>query len=145
MSRYEALLIRAGLVYLVVTGLLGLLFFLEPSLIGAFRVTHVHLGLLGFFLSLVMGVAYWMMPRPGGIRQERQEAWTFYFLNGGLMTRAVAEPWLRLGGPEQLRGVLVGSGVLLVLATVTFALAMNVRVRTAAEIQRLRALKSKPE
>ena len=81
MSRYETYLIKAGLTYLVLTGLLGVLFFFVPGLSRYFRTTHLHLGFIGFFLSMVMGVAYWMMPRPGGLRQERQEALTFYLLN----------------------------------------------------------------
>lgn len=55
MSRYEAWLIRSALVYLVLTGLLGLLFTVFPALTPYFRVTHVHLGVVGFFLSMVEG------------------------------------------------------------------------------------------
>lgn len=134
MSRYEAALIRAGLVYLVLTGLLGVSFFVSPRLIGYLRVTHVHAGLVGFFLSLVMGVAYWLMPRPGGLRQERLEAVTFYLLNLGLATRIVAEPFWRASGLESLRFVLIASGALQVGAILVFAFAMNQRVKTKEAI-----------
>lgn len=140
MSRYEVLLIRAGLVYLVLTGVLGVLFFMTPTLAVAFRTTHIHLGVLGFFLSMVMGVAYWLMPRPGGVRQERSEAWTFYLLNSGLVLRTIAEPLQRLGGPDWLGEVSIGAGVLLLSAIVVFVVAMWARVKTAEEIRRIRGV-----
>jgi hypothetical protein len=42
MSRYEALFIRMALAYLLLTGALGILFFLNPVLTAYFRITHVH-------------------------------------------------------------------------------------------------------
>ena len=50
MSAYEVLLIRAGLVYLVATAALGVAFFAWPASVWAFRTTHIHLGVLEFFL-----------------------------------------------------------------------------------------------
>ena len=41
----------------------------RPGLAGVLAPTHGHLGTVGFMLSMVMGVAFWMMPRPGGMRQ----------------------------------------------------------------------------
>ena len=140
MSRWEVALVRAALVYLVATAVLGVAFFASPALAGYFRTTHIHLGVLGFFLSMVMGVAYWLMPRPGGLRQERAEAWTFWLLNGGLILRTVGEPWLRMGGPPWLRELTIAAGLLLLAAIVVFAVSMWARVRTAKEIQRLRGV-----
>lgn len=138
MSLYEYRLIRAALLYLVLTGLLGVLFFLFPSLTPYFRVTHIHLGVLGFFLSMVMGVAYWMMPRPGGLRQEGLEATTFYLLNAGLVLRAVAEPWWRYTGNSLPRGLSVLSGLLLFAAILSFVYAMQARVKTKEIVLQLR-------
>ena len=138
MSRWEANLIRAGLIYLLLTAVLGVAFFAAPVSVAAFRTTHIHLGVLGFFLSMVMGVAYWMMPRPGGLRQERAEAWTFWLLNVGLIVRTVVEPWSRLGGPDVLQPIGVGSGVLLLAAIAVFVVSMFARVKTVEEIQRIR-------
>jgi hypothetical protein len=134
MSRYEAALVRAGLVYLVLTGVLGASFFIAPQLAGYLRATHVHAGLVGFFLSLVMGVAYWLMPRPGGLRQEGLEAATFYLLNLGLVLRLGAEPFWRASGLEPLRWLLVASGLLQLGAMIVFAFAMQRRVRTKEAI-----------
>lgn len=138
MSLYEYRLIRAALLYLMLTGLLGVLFFLFPSLTPYFRVTHIHLGVIGFFLSMVMGVAYWMMPRPGGLKQEGLEATTFYLLNAGLVMRAVAEPWWRYTGDGLPRGLSILSGLLLFAAILTFVYAMQARVKTKEMILQLR-------
>lgn len=130
MSRYEYLLVKAALIYLVLTGLLGVLFLIQPSLIPYFRVTHIHLGVIGFFLSMVMGVAYWMMPRPGQLRQEGHEALTFYLLNAGLVLRLVAEPWWRYSGDPLAQALSVASGLLLFGGILSFVWAMQARVKT---------------
>lgn len=137
MGFWHYLFIRAALVYLVYTALLGTLFYLFPGLVGPFRLSHVHAGLVGFFLQMVMGVAYWMMPRPGGLRQDRLEGITFVLLNTGLLLRLVLEP-LSLSGHAGLRPWLGVSGVLQVLATLVFAHAMGRRVLTAEMLRRLR-------
>ena len=96
------------------------------------------MGVLGFFLSMVMGVAYWMMPRPGGLRQERWEAVTLALLHGGLVLRVIAEPqWRRTIAPAW-QAASTASGALLLAAIVTFALAMNARVVTADAVRRRR-------
>lgn len=138
MSRYEVLFIRMSLVYLILTGLFGVLFIIEPALAIYFRVTHVHLGVIGFFLSLVMGVAYWLMPRPGGLRQEGLERLTFYTLNASLLLRLIAEPWYRATSSTPLKWLTVLSGLLLLFSMSIFAYAMQARVKTAAEILKLR-------
>jgi cbb3-type cytochrome oxidase subunit 1 len=144
MSRYEVLFVRMSLVYLVLTGLLGALFTINPSLAVYFRVTHVHLGVIGFFLSLVMGVAYWLMPRPGGLRQEKLERLTFYTLNAGLLLRLVAEPWWQATLLAPLKTLTVLSGLLLLSAMLIFAYAMQARVKTAAEILKIRGKTGNP-
>ncbi|HEX7021856.1 MAG TPA: hypothetical protein VF171_03295 [Trueperaceae bacterium] len=138
MSRYEYLLIKGALVYLVLTGLLGVVFFIDPALAPYFRVTHVHLGVIGFFLSMVMGVAYWMMPRPGQLRQDGLEALTFYLLTAGLVLRVVAEPWWRYSGAELPHLLGIVSALLLFAAISTFAYAMQARVKTKDMILKLR-------
>nr|AWJ66279.1 putative membrane protein [uncultured bacterium] len=141
MSRYESYLIKAGLIYLVLTGVLGLLFSLQPQWSTYFRTTHLHLGFLGFFLSLVMGVAFWMMPRPGGLRQEKLEAVTFYLHNAGLLLRLIAEPWWRYSGDSRLKLLTAISAMLLLAAIAVFVWSMWQRVKTKEVIIGLRRVK----
>ncbi len=141
MSRYEALLIRVGLLYFILTASFGFLFYLFPKLIPYFRTSHIHAGVLGFFLSMVMGVAYWMMPRPKQLKQERLEAINFYLLNSGLVLRLIFEPWWLYTRDPMLKNVVILSAFLLLAAVVVFAIAMNARVVTAKKILAMRAAK----
>jgi hypothetical protein len=134
-SRYQVALLRGAVVYLLATAAFGVLFTLRPGLVGLFGPTHAHLGLVGFFLSTVMGVAFWMMPRPGGIRQEGWEAACFYLLNAGLVLRAVAEPWWRASQARLPHDLFVASGALTLAAVVAFAWAMRRRIVTKDEIR----------
>jgi len=136
-SRYEVALLRGAVVYLLATAAFGVLFTLRPGLVAVFGPTHAHLGLVGFFLSTVMGVAFWMMPRPGGIRQERWEASCFYLLNTGMVLRTVAEPWwraTRAAGPHDL---FAASSALTLAAVVAFAWAMRRRIVTKDAVRAL--------
>lgn len=137
MGFWHFLFIRAALLYLIYTALLGTLFYFFPGLVGPFRPSHVHAGLVGFFLQMVMGVAYWMMPRPGGLRQDRLEAFTFFLLNAGLLLRLLLEPF-HLMGWEGLRPWLGLSGGLQLAATLVFAYAMTRRVVTADMLRKMR-------
>lgn len=130
MSRGQAWLLRGALVYLLLTGTFGVAFTLRPGLVGVYGATHAHLGLVGFFLSMVMGVAYWMMPRPGGIRQTGLEWASFWFLQAGMISRLVGEPWTHLGGGTPARVLFVASGLLVLAAMACFAWAMAFRVVT---------------
>ena len=138
MSRYEILLIRFGLIYLVLTGALGLFLMIRPEFGPFFRLTHAHLGFVGFFLSLVMGVAFWLLPRPGGIRQPGPTAAVFYLLNSGVILRSIAEPFWRAGGPDYTQWLSVTGGLLQLGAMTVFAVAMSRRVMTPEQIQKAR-------
>jgi len=119
----------------VLAGLVGASLAVWPHLAGALAPTHGHLGTVGFFLSMVMGVAYWMLPRPGGIKQTGFEAVTFGFLQLGMLVRVVGEPWWRLTGEALPHALFSASGGLTFAAIVTFALAMSRRVVTVETIR----------
>ncbi len=142
MSRVQALFVRTALAYLVLTGLLGTAFLAWPSWMAAFRVVHVHAGVLGFFSSLIMGVAFWLMPRPGGRRTPRLEAWAFALLHGGLALRVVVDPWWRMVGPSSLRWVLVAAGAATLAGMAIFAVASWGRAVSANALRRARSASS---
>ena len=130
MSKWQVAFLRAALGWLVATGLLGVLVSIWPGLSGPFRTTHAHMGVVGFFLAMVMGVAFWMLPRPGGIRQTNWEATTFLLLQAGLVMRVVSEPVWRTTLGRGWHVLFVTSSVLVLAAMVVFALAMSRRVVT---------------
>ena len=138
MFYYEYLFVRTSLFWLLFNGTLGLWFYLDPGIMGAWRSVHVHTGLVGFFLNLVFGVAYWMMPRPGQLKQPGLEALTYWTLNLGLLLRVVLEPLAMRQGFEAYRAGLVLAASLQLFAMVVFAYAMHQRVVTNEMLWRLR-------
>lgn len=130
MSRWQVAFLRCALLWLLANGALGIVVAIRPGLTGLLAPTHAHLGTIGFFLSMVMGVAYWMLPRPGGVRQPRLEAMTFLLLQAGMITRVVGEPWWRASGSEFAHVLFSVSGGLVFGAVVTFAVAMRRRIVT---------------
>ncbi len=135
LSRWQVAFLRCALAWLVLAGLVGASMAIWPELAGALAPTHGHLGTVGFFLSMVMGVAYWMLPRPGGIRQTGHEAVTFLFLQASMVVRVVGEPWWRLTGDALPHALFSASGGLTFVAIITFALAMSKRVVTVEAIR----------
>lgn len=123
--------------WLIANGLAGLVMALWPAYIGVLQPTHAHLGTVGFFLSMVMGVAYWMLPRPGGIKQTRLEMVTFLCLQAGMLTRVVGEPWWRATGHALPYVLFAASGGLVFMAVLTFAFAMRKRMVTVDVIRAL--------
>ncbi len=142
---YEFLFVRASLVYLIYTALLGFLFYLEPGWMAYLRSSHVHAGLVGFFLNMVFGVAYWMMPRPGQLKQPGLEAATFYLLNLGLVLRLVLEPFALAHPTPLTRTALQVSAVLQLAAVLVFVYAMHRRVVTNEMLWKLRKMREARE
>ncbi len=138
---HEYLFIRASLFYLVYTALLGVLFYVEPGWISYLKSSHVHAGLVGFFLNMVFGVAYWMMPRPGQLKQPGLEAATLYALNGGLLLRLALEPFSLTHPGRPLQALLTFSALLQLAGVLLFAFAMKQRVVTNEMLWKLRKMR----
>ncbi len=63
MNQFPKLFIKAGLIYLVMGVVLGILIGIMPELSGRLRFVHIHLNLLGFMTMMIAGVAYHVLPR----------------------------------------------------------------------------------
>ena len=121
MLTLHQLFIKTGLIFLILGTLLGSLMqigeALGKSLPANAMTVHIHLMAIGFALMMIMGVAYWMFPRPSGAtpREAARDplAWTSYFLLvPGLLLRALgylvlspARPVLVLSAALQAAGV----------------------------------------
>ncbi len=134
MSYYEHLLIRGSIFYLFYTAVTGTAFYIWPELIPYFRTSHIHAGQVGFLVSMVTGVAFWMMPRPGQIRQEGLERAVFFLLNTGLLLRLIFEPIFYWTQTQNFRISLILSATLQSLAIGVFAYAMSKRVLTKEKL-----------
>ena len=132
MPRASIWFIRAALAYLLAGFTLGAMLLAAKGLplpLGVWRWLPVHFELLlvGWFVQLVMGVAYWIFPRFGMTRAARGReglAWlALALLNGGIWAVSLAV----LYGPATL--AVIGRSME-VLAAATMAL--NVWARTRA-------------
>jgi hypothetical protein len=98
---------------------------------------HTHIIVVGFFLMMVLGVAYWMFPRlPGAtprIAARDPLAWASYFLlNAGLLLRVIFEPRL----PSRIaQWAMMVSAIAQVAAVVFFVLAIWRRIRMPKIVQ----------
>jgi hypothetical protein len=138
------LFIKAALVYLALTMLTGVAFWILPLFGGPYLgrilgTTHGHLGVVGFVLFMIMGVGYWMFPRPGGFKQESWSLVNFHVFNTGMVLRVVAEPIGRAWPNEVTPWVLGVSGLLHLAGVGMFVGAAWKRIASPGFIQKLSA------
>lgn len=123
MPRLSVWYIRAALVYLLMGFTFGaLLLFhkgipLHPSL-WRLLPAHIEFVLFGWTAQLIMGMAFWILPRfsKAPVRGNEKLAWVaFILLNAGIFTLAAASfgkdaSWLNLAGrAAQVAGVVAFS------------------------------------
>lgn len=93
---------------------------------------HVHLLLVGFMLTIVMGVATWMFPRPAQgdarYRPELAEA-AYWLITCATALRGGAEVVLALTGAPWLGWLVAAGGLGQLAAAALFVLNMWWRVR----------------
>ena len=113
--------IRAGLIYLLTSFLLGVLLQWTPAAavpwLRAAWPTYLHILVVGWLTQLIFGVAYWLFPRYSAAAPRGSErlGWAgFLLLNLGLVLRIAGEPWAALGGDTA--PLLLGSALAQLLA-----------------------------
>jgi hypothetical protein len=128
--------IKTALIYLIAgTSLGGFMLankgWFKIAIRHEFVTVHNHLISVGFILMMIMGVAYWMFPRPSGVALKDIArdplAWSSYsLLNSGLILRTIFEP---LSNFDYAGSALVLSSVLQLLGIFMFVLSIRKRVR----------------
>ncbi len=120
--------LKSALVYLAAALLLSLALALPPSLplpafIRAMNPAFFHLFLVGWVTQMIFGVIYWMFPIISRARPRGNEkvGWASYLLlNGGLLLRVAAEPFLTTRPQANVGWLLVGSALLQWLGVTLF-------------------------
>lgn len=126
MTAVSRLFIRTALLSFLLGMLGGSAFLLYKAATGqqappALIVIHTHLLTVGFLVNMVIGVAYWMFPRPSGIPARDVPALVMYWgLNGGLLLRFVTESFAEPVGSELFRLGLALSAVFQATASIIF-------------------------
>jgi hypothetical protein len=117
-------LIRASLVHLLSGAVLGTLYLSFkaigiPVFVVSHRPVHVEQMLVGWLVQLVIGVAYWILPRAANhdATAHAKLMWVvFALLNGGLLVAALA------GDPRLPRELVAAGRVAEAAAVALFAL-----------------------
>lgn len=118
--------VHAAWLYFVFGVVLGAGFLVYQALTGygvprQLVATHTHMLLVGWAAQWVMGIAYWIYPRPPGTKARPGAARiAFGLLNVGLLLRLVAEPLGLLVPAPPLAPALVLSALLQAAAAVVF-------------------------
>lgn len=86
MNKLTVNFIKAGLIYLVCGGLIGL-HLAAGGPMHPFRAVHAHLNLLGWMNMMIFGVAYHIIPRFSGrpLWSPKMANWHFYLANAALI------------------------------------------------------------
>jgi hypothetical protein len=129
--------IKTALLYFVVALGIGAAMYSNAlttrlPVLGVIWPVYLHLLMVGWITGLIMGVAYWLFPRPERSRPAPAPhlGWASYaFLNTGLLLRVVAEPAAALDPLTPLRWLLPLSGVLQLGAAGAFVALMWPRVK----------------
>ncbi|SHK68834.1 hypothetical protein [Rhodothermus profundi] len=91
------------------------------------RLMHVELVLLGFMVLFAVSVAWWILPRRGGVRPSDQGAW----VAGGILVGGV---WLvGIGAVSMMQGVQVVGRTMELIAVVLWARLLWPRIRVAQQ------------
>lgn len=100
---------------------------------------HTHVILVGFVMTMILGVALWLFPRPERSDMRYQPVLaelSYWLLTGGTATRFVAELGRSVSGARGLRWVVVLSSLAQVLALAVFFHTMWSRIRAVGSAVR---------
>lgn len=94
MDKIPRLFIKAGLVYLGLSTVLGLLITIGPG----YSFMHSHFGMLGWLSFMVFGICYQIVPRYSGRRlfSEKLSLIHFWLANIGLVGLTLSYPFMRM-------------------------------------------------
>jgi heme/copper-type cytochrome/quinol oxidase subunit 1 len=122
MPRLTRYFIKTSLVYLVVALAAGLLALGRsaldwPAELATLTPVFFHLFMVGWVTQLIFGMLFWMLPKHSKEQPRGNErlVWiAYFFVNGGLVLRALSEPLVTLR-PELGLGWLLALSALLQL------------------------------
>lgn len=129
--------IKTAMIFFLAGLLLGL-WILYLKIWGNYSVSHnlisahTHLILFGFVIMLIMGVAYWMFPRPAkeDTRYSPNLAEiNYWFITGGTLIRTVSE-LLISGSTSPLRYIVFTGALLQVAGGFVFVWNIQSRIRS---------------
>jgi hypothetical protein len=116
--------IKIGMLYFVVGLTMGALLLAQPALgwspsLQALRPVYLHFLFIGWVTQLIMGVAYWMLPKQSKEKPRGSErlGWAvLILLNAGMALRTIGEPVMALDPDAGMGWTLAAAAICLLLA-----------------------------
>ncbi len=138
--------IRTSAIYLVLTFLLGAIFLYHNWLVGPvprpWIIAHLHAGLVGWLVNIVIGVGLWMFPlnkeefpAGGGRYPPALARFCYLGLNIGLAVRLVADLLFAHTGNHFMGALMALAGIPQVAAAAIFLYVVWKRVRQVSGLK----------
>ncbi|HLR25988.1 MAG TPA: hypothetical protein VK112_08955 [Fodinibius sp.] len=146
MPRIARTFIKTGLIYFLVSLLLGLAFEIDSLNFPGMMPLFWHLLMVGWITQIIFGVSMWMFP--GRTREEgfvaQKWAWlTYFLLNTGLVLRIIAEPVV-VTSPRLIWDIMIlFSGLFQAAAAVTYLIELWPRIQSKEQRRKNRRKKRK--
>lgn len=102
-------------------------------------IEHAHVEFVGWLVNMVAGFSLWMLPldrqrfpNTSGRYPVHLAMLSFLLLNGGLLARILAEPWLAIAGRSTASStLLIGAALAQLVAVMLFVVIVWTRIRPA--------------
>lgn len=144
MPRLARVFIKTGLVYFLISLLLGLAAEFQWTQFPGITPLFWHMLMVGWITQIIFGVSMWMFP--GRTREEgfRAQLWgwlTYITLNGGLFLRIIAEP-MTYSSTETIWSLLIViSAVTQVVAAICYIIELWPRIQSKEQRRKQRKKK----
>lgn len=125
--------IKAGMVFLALSLLTGVLMEFDAVSFPGLMPLFWHMLMVGWITQIMFGVSIWMFPgrnREEGFKAQKWGWLTFIFLNLGLLLRMVSEPVVVTSTFELWKFLLVLSALLQFSAGLTYLIEMWPRIQS---------------
>lgn len=144
MPKISRIFIKTGLVFFLLSLLLGVALEIDTINIPSFIPLFWHLLMVGWITQIIFGVSLWMFPgrnREEGFAAQKWGWLTYFFLNSGLLLRVIAEPLLSTSGNWVWDILIALSAVTQFLAAITYTIEMWPRIQSKEQRRRNRRKK----
>ncbi|SMO86635.1 hypothetical protein [Fodinibius sediminis] len=148
MPRIARTFIKTGMVFFLISLLLGIAVEIESLSLPVLMPLFWHTLMVGWITQIIFGVSMWMFP--GRTKEEgfKAQLWgwlTYIFLNTGLVLRLVAEPMLSYSELTIWNLLVLGSAVLQVSGGFTYLTEMWPRIMSKEQRRQKRKKKRRKQ
>lgn len=141
MPRIARTFIKTGLIFFLISLLLGIAIEIQSITSSVLVLLFWHTLMVGWVTQIIFGVSIWMFPGRKRDESVGAQIWgwlTYSFLNTGLILRIIAEPMLTYSIHPIWKVLVASSAVLQMAGGITYVIEMWSRVQSRKERLRKR-------